>query len=113
MVATAEYLNIQQLCHVTSVSGSPAHSGGECFQGESYVTLKGILAAAVVIASLVSIGVTQPAFAAGNPTFGSGGKVVTQLGLDASGQQIQAQPSDGALQSLPRVEQRDSNGMWA
>jgi len=48
------------------------------------MTMKGILAAAaVVIASLVSVGVTQPAFAAAgglDPTFGNGGKVLTALG---------------------------------
>lgn len=45
------------------------------------MSLKGIMAAAaVVIGSLVSVGVTQPAFAAAgglDPTFGNGGKVLT------------------------------------
>jgi uncharacterized delta-60 repeat protein len=54
--------------------------------------LKRILAAAAVIASLVSAGVTQPAFAAdGTPgsidtSFGHNGTAVVDLGLDAAGQ---------------------------
>jgi uncharacterized delta-60 repeat protein len=71
------------------------------------MSLKRILAgAAVVIASLVSAGITQPAFAAAqpaagslDPTFGVGGKVLTNLGTGANGQQIQAAPSDAVLQS--------------
>jgi uncharacterized delta-60 repeat protein len=70
------------------------------------MSLKGILAAAaVVIASLVSAGVAQPAFAAGgapgtvDTSFGTGGKVLTNLGTGANGQQIQAAPSDAVLQS--------------
>jgi len=55
------------------------------------MSLKGILTAtAVVIASLVSAGVAQPAFAAAqpaagslDPTFGTGGKVLTNLGIGA------------------------------
>jgi uncharacterized delta-60 repeat protein len=71
------------------------------------MSLKRILAAAaVVIASLVSAGVAQPAFAAAqpaavslDPAFGAGGKVLTNLGTGANGQQIQAIPSDAVLQS--------------
>jgi uncharacterized delta-60 repeat protein len=70
------------------------------------MSLKGILAAAaVVIASLVSAGVAQPAFAAGgapgtiDTSFGAGGKVLTNLGTGANGQQIQAAASDAVLQS--------------
>ena len=71
------------------------------------MSLKRILAAAaVVIASLVSAGVAQPAFAAATPAagsldpgFGAGGKVLTNLGTGANGQQIQAAPSDAVLQS--------------
>jgi uncharacterized delta-60 repeat protein len=54
--------------------------------------VKGILAAAVVIASLGSAGVTRPAFAAGgapgsiDTSFGDNGTAVTDLGLDAAGQ---------------------------
>jgi hypothetical protein len=57
------------------------------------MSVKGILAAAaVVIASLVSAGVTQPAFAAGgtsgsiDTSFGHNGTVITDLGLTAAGQ---------------------------
>jgi uncharacterized delta-60 repeat protein len=71
------------------------------------MSVKGILAAAaVVIASLVSAGVAQPAFAAATPaagrldtSFGAGGKVLTNLGTGANGAQIQAVPSDAVLQS--------------
>jgi uncharacterized delta-60 repeat protein len=70
------------------------------------MSLKGILAgAAVVIASLVSAGVAQPAFAAGGAPgtidtgFGTGGRVLTNLGTGANGQQIQAVASDAVLQS--------------
>jgi uncharacterized delta-60 repeat protein len=54
------------------------------------------------IASLVSIGLAQPAFAAAgglDPTFGTGGKVLTDLGTNANGVQIQAVVYDAALQS--------------
>jgi uncharacterized delta-60 repeat protein len=54
------------------------------------------------IASLVSIGLAQPAFAAADgldPTFGTGGKVLTDLGKNANGVQIQAVVYDAALQS--------------
>ena len=69
------------------------------------MSLKRILAgAAVVIASLVSAGVAQPAFAAAqpaagslDPAFGAGGKVLTNLGTGANGQQIQGVASDAAL----------------
>ena len=57
------------------------------------MSVKGILAAAaVVIASLASAGVTQPAFAAGgtpgsiDTSFGHNGTAVTDLGLTAAGQ---------------------------
>jgi hypothetical protein len=56
------------------------------------MSVKGILAAAVVIASLVSAGVTQAAFAAGgtrgsiDTSFGHNGTVITDLGLTAAGQ---------------------------
>jgi uncharacterized delta-60 repeat protein len=57
------------------------------------MSVKGILAgAAVVIASLASAGVTQPAFAAGgtpgsiDTSFGHNGTAVVDLGLDAAGQ---------------------------
>jgi hypothetical protein len=57
------------------------------------MSVKGILAAAaVVIASLVSASVTQPAFAAGgtpgsiDTSFGHNGTVITDLGLTAAGQ---------------------------
>jgi len=69
------------------------------------MSVKRILAAAaVVIASLVSAGVAAPAFAAATPaagsldtSFGAGGKVLTNLGTGASGQQIQGVASDAAL----------------
>ena len=54
--------------------------------------LKRILAAAAVIASLASAGITQPAFAAGgspgsiDTSFGHNGTAVADLGLDAAGQ---------------------------
>jgi uncharacterized delta-60 repeat protein len=73
---------------------------------DTYMSLRGILAAAaVVIASLVSAGAAQPAFAAGgapgtiDTSFGVGGKVLTNLGTGANGQQIQAGASDAVLQS--------------
>ena len=57
------------------------------------MSVKGSLAAAaVVIASLVSAGVTQPAFAAGgapgsiDTSFGHNGTVITDLRLTAAGQ---------------------------
>jgi uncharacterized delta-60 repeat protein len=57
------------------------------------MSVKGILAgAAVVIASLASAGITQPAFAAGgapgsiDTSFGHNGTAVTDLGLTAAGQ---------------------------
>jgi hypothetical protein len=56
------------------------------------MSVKGILAAGAVIASLVSAGVTQPAFAAGgtpgsiDTSFGHNGTAVTDVGLDATGQ---------------------------
>ena len=69
------------------------------------MSLKRMLAgAAVVIASLVSAGVAEPAFAAAppaagslDPAFGVGGKVLTNLGTGANGQQIQAVTSNAAL----------------
>jgi uncharacterized delta-60 repeat protein len=70
------------------------------------MSLKRILAgAAMVIASLVSAGVARPAFAAGgapgsiDTSFGVGGKVLTNLGTGANGQQIQGVASDAVLQS--------------
>jgi uncharacterized delta-60 repeat protein len=54
------------------------------------------------IASLVSIGLARPALAAAgglDPTFGTGGKVLTNLGDNSSGAQINAVVSDAALQS--------------
>jgi uncharacterized delta-60 repeat protein len=62
-------------------------------------------ALAITAASLASIGlgpVARPAFAAAgglDPTFGTGGKVLTDLGDNASGAQINAVVSDAALQS--------------
>jgi uncharacterized delta-60 repeat protein len=56
------------------------------------MSVKGIAAAAAVIASVASAGVTQPAFAAGgapgsiDTSFGHNGTAVTDLGLDAAGQ---------------------------
>src|SRR5579864_1541100 len=56
------------------------------------MSVKGILAAAAVTASLVSAGVTQPAFAAGgapgsiDTSFGHNGTAVTDVGLTAAGQ---------------------------
>ena len=72
---------------------------------DTYMSFKGILAAAVVIASFVSAGVAQPAFATGSApgtidtSFGAGGKVLTNLGPGANGQQIQRVTSDAVLQS--------------
>ena len=71
------------------------------------MSVKRILAAAaVVIALLVTAGVSHPAFAAATPaagsldtSFGAGGKVLTNLGTGANGAQIQAVPSDAVLAS--------------
>jgi len=63
------------------------------------------IAAALTIGvvSLVSVAVARPAYAqaAGSldPTFGTGGKVLTDLGDNSAGAQIQAVVSDAALQS--------------
>jgi uncharacterized delta-60 repeat protein len=63
------------------------------------------IAAALTIGvvSLVSVAVARPAYAqaAGSldPTFGTGGKVLTNLGDNSAGAQIQAVVSDAALQS--------------
>jgi uncharacterized delta-60 repeat protein len=56
----------------------------------------------VGIASLVSVGLSRPAFAATgglDPTFGTGGEVLTDLGDNSAGAQINAVVSDAALQS--------------
>ena len=56
------------------------------------MSVKGILAAAAMLAPLVSAGVTHPAFAAGgapgsiDTSFGTNGTVITDLGLTAAGQ---------------------------
>ena len=59
-------------------------------------------ALAISAASLASIGLARPAFAAAgglDPTFGTGGKVLTDLGQNSAGAQINAVVSDAALQS--------------
>jgi uncharacterized delta-60 repeat protein len=60
-------------------------------------------ALAIGVVSLVSAAVARPAYAqaAGSldPTFGTGGKVLTDLGDNSAGAQIQAVVSDAALQS--------------
>ena len=61
------------------------------------------VALTIGVVSLVSIAVARPAYAqaAGSldPTFGTGGKVLTNLGDNSAGAQIQAVVSDAALQS--------------
>lgn len=76
------------------------------------MNFKGVMAAAaVVVASLVSVGVTQPAFAAAgglDPTFGQGGKVLTALGggadnaavLQSNGDIVTSGPA-GLIRLLP------------
>ena len=68
------------------------------------MTRKHIAAALTIgVVSLVSVAVARPAYAqaAGSldPTFGTGGKVLTDLGDNSAGAQIQAVVSDAALQS--------------
>jgi hypothetical protein len=69
-----------------------AHTARALADKDPYMPLKGILAAAAVIASLASAGITQPAFAAGgtpgsiDTSFGHNGTAVADLGLDAAGQ---------------------------
>jgi uncharacterized delta-60 repeat protein len=63
---------------------------------------RAVAALTIGIASLVSIGLARPALAAAgglDPTFGTGGKVLTNLGDNSSGAQINAVVSDAALQS--------------
>lgn len=63
---------------------------------------RAFVALVIGIASLVSISLAGPAFAAAgglDPTFGTGGKVLTNLGTGANGEQIQAVVHDAALQS--------------
>src|SRR4030081_2709669 len=66
------------------MSGSHAQREAGACRGGTCMTFKGIMAAAaVVIASLVSVGVTQPAFASAgglDPTFRQGGKGLAALG---------------------------------
>jgi uncharacterized delta-60 repeat protein len=61
-----------------------------------------LAALTISLVAAVSVGVTRPAFAASgglDPTFGSGGKVLTDLGDNSAGAQIEAVVYDAALQS--------------
>jgi uncharacterized delta-60 repeat protein len=73
------------------------------FMGGEFMLGKLAFAAlAIAAASLASIGLARPALAAAgglDPTFGTGGKVLTDLGDNSAGAQINAVVSDAALQS--------------
>src|SRR6266700_1083488 len=64
--------------------------------------VKTLVALTIGLVSALSIGATHPALAASgglDTTFGNGGKVLTNLGSNSGGEQIEAVPDNAVLQS--------------